>query len=158
MRSDLQNLCLEALAERSDNGRRARTLREQADVLAAQVRQAERTLAQGSSPVLPGSSPRGALGNIGTGASNAPTPELIRSMQNRVHGLRSQSDALLRDSAGRILKSVQVVACTCAGEPTRSETFFVIVLPNPGAVLSLSSLVLPTTSVFMWYVASMCQL
>lgn len=116
VRSDLRHRCLEALAEDSLTGQRARTMREQAEALAAQVRNAELALESSEH-----SSSSAAHSKQTAPAQGAPSPEQTRGMRNRVEYLRKQSDDLLREAAAGVLQNVQVVACTCAGELSRSR-------------------------------------
>ena len=88
---------------------RARSMREQAEVLQSQVEQAELALAAANLRRSP--SPAGASRNTKSKAS----PEELRAKRQGVQKLRKQSDDLLRNAASRVLQSVQVVACTCTG-------------------------------------------
>jgi hypothetical protein len=112
VRDGLRHRCLEALAESSPTGQRARSLREQAEALSARVQQAELDLML--SETRNNGAPRRQVSAVST---SAPTPEVINGMRTKVENLRGQSEALLREAAAGVLQHVQVVACTCAGEP-----------------------------------------
>jgi hypothetical protein len=94
------------MAEESPTGQRARRLRDQAEVLSAQVQRAEMDAAVSTSHKRGLSSP----------AAGAPSCEAIAGMRRRLQTLRGQAEGLFREAASEVLQSVQVVACTCAGE------------------------------------------
>ncbi|PRW21033.1 regulator of nonsense transcripts 1 (RENT1) [Chlorella sorokiniana] len=143
VRPELRSACLDALAERTPQGRQAAQLREQADQLMSKVREGQQRQSSWQEQVRAYK----AAGNQLTPEQEQRLQQLgrkIRELQRQADGLWRGADNLVKEAAIEVLRGAAVVVSTCNGSGEsrlEGQRFRIVVLDEASQATEPASLV-----------------